>query len=50
MFLQSRKPPIGNRYQRFFAPNYLDNEAENQSFLCAEIMRRRLVRENSNTV
>ena len=37
---------MGNGYLQYFVIiTYLDNKAENQSFLCAEIMGRRLARE-----
>ena len=43
MFLQSWKTPMWNGYLRFFVVNTcLDNDAENQSLLCTEIMRRGL--------
>ena len=39
MFLQSWKTRMRNGYLRFFDINSsLDNDAENQSLLCAEIM------------
>ena len=43
MFLQSWKTPMRNGYLQFFVINTkLENDAENQSLLCAEIMRKGL--------
>ena len=46
MFLQSWKTPKPNGYLPFFVANtYVDNDAENQLFLCTDIMHRSLAPE-----
>ena len=50
-FLQSWKTPMPSGSLLFFVVNtYLDNDTENQSLLCTEIMRRRLVWEKSHCI